>query len=217
MKVIKDGQEYLVPASTTPSQLAPRAPANAIVNGRPAEGAALNRPLRDGDMLEWAPDNIVKAMLTPREQDLVVRDLAMASAYFEQLCGTEFEVDFEYRQDYCVITNFPLPRGFLQPNIPLLVPLSGFPLKPPPGLHVPTSAPDTPRLAKSYYVNGTSPPPYSRTHDLTANGWAWLCLRKKTEKGDGWDWDYEHTTGGLDSIKKLLVVFDSQNRVAVGA
>lgn len=217
MKVIKDGQEYLVPSGTSPAKLAPGYAAEPIVNGKRLPESARSQPLRDGDQLEWASPTVVKAMLSPREQSLVEHDLGMASAYFEKLCGVEFEVDFQYREDYCVITNFPLPKGFSQRSIPLLVPLSGFPLKPPPGLHVPTAAPDTQRLAKSYYVNSTSAPPYGRTHNLTANGWAWLCLRKMTGKGDGWDWDYQHTTGGPDSLKNLLVIFDANNREAVAA
>lgn len=215
MKVIKDGHEYLVPSGTTPGKLAPQYQADPIVNGKRLDEAARQQPLRDGDQLEWAPANIVKAMLSAREQALVEHDLAMASAYFEKLCGTEFEVDFVYREDYCVITNFPLPKGYSKRSIPLLLPLSGFPFKPLPGLHVPTTAPDTPRLAKTYYVKGDGPPPYSRTHDLTANGWAWLCLRKMTNNGDGWEWDYQYTTGGPDSIKNLLVIFDANNRQAV--
>lgn len=222
MRVKINGQEATFRSDNlTASMLAQHAPAAGmmpVVNGRVLSPEAMQQPLRDGAIVEYAAQGVVKARLGAPEQRLVLRDLEDANRYFVDLYGAsaEFDVDFDADEEYLIINNFQLPpgNGFRRPALPLLVPLSGFPMSPPPGLHVPVEHPDTARLSKGYTVFKDSPPPYARTHNLTAQGWAWLCLRKKAGGGDEWNWKYRYTTQGPDTIKDLLVLFDAYNREA---
>lgn len=154
-------------------------------------------------------------MLGHHDQQLVLQDLEQLSEYYERLYNMELEVDVHWDEDYIVLVNHPLPAGYAIGHIPVLLPLDGFPFKPPPGLHVPRQSPATPQLARSYALFQDGPPPYSRTHDLVNQGWSWLCLRKKTGSGDGWSWDYKYTTGGVDSLMSLFAVFDAENKRAL--
>ena len=219
MQVKINGKDAIFKANPTPASLAPLAPApgmEPIVNGRRLSGDQMTQPLQDGAVVEYAAQGVVKASLGPNEQRLVLRDLEDASRYFVDLYGprAEFDVDFDTDEEYIIINNFRLPRdkGYLSSVVPLLIPLSGFSSFPPPGVHVPTDHPDTAKLAKGYSIFKHGAPPYSRTHDLTTQGWAWLCLRKMAGSGDGWNWRYKYTTGGPDTLKDLMVMFDAFNR-----
>lgn len=220
MRVKINGQEATFRTDKlTASMLEQHAPAPGmmpVVNGRVLSPEAMQQPLRENSIVEYAAKGVVKAQLGTPEQRLVLQDLEDANRYFVDLYGPEgeFDIDFDAEEEYLIINNFKLPsgQGFKCPVMPLLIPLSGFPMSPPPGLHVPNKHPDTPRLAKAYSLFKNSPPPYSRTHNLTSQGWAWLCLRKKAGGGDEWNWKYRYTTQGPDSIKDLLVLFDAFNR-----
>jgi len=220
MRVKIDGREAVFRSSqTSASALAHLAPApgmTPVIDGRLLQPEAMQQPLRDGAIVEYAARDVVKAGLGVPEQRLVLRDLEDANRYFVDLYGhhAEFDVDLEPAEEYLIINNFPLPadKAYRRVALPLLVPLSGFPNSPPPGLHVPAAHPDTARLARGYAVFQDSPPPYSRTHDLNSQGWAWLCLRKMAGDGDGWSWRYRYTTQGPDTLKDMLVLFDAYNR-----
>lgn len=125
-----------------------------IVNGEYPVSDAKVVPLKEGDQFVYAAKDVVQACrevtdrLGRHDQQMVLHCHEQRSVYCERPDNMELELHVYWDGDCIVTVNDPLPADYATMHIPALLPLDGYPSKPPPGLPVPRESPATPLLAR---------------------------------------------------------------------